>query len=76
MSTLDTGSTLGGMKETMKWMTRHQAAQHLGVHERTISRYMASGRLRFKRDERTGRVWVRVPLARVEDKAQEVVIDG
>ena len=60
----------------MQWMTRHQAAQHLGVHERTISRYMASNRLRFKRDERTGRVWVLVPLVRVQDEKEVVVIDG
>lgn len=60
----------------MKWMTRGQAAQHLGVHERTISRYMANGRLRFKRDERTGRVWVLVPLVRVQDETQVVVVDG
>lgn len=64
------------MNETMKWMTRHQAAEHLGVHERTISRYMASGRLRFKRDERTGRVWVLVQLVRVQDETQVVVVDG
>lgn len=60
----------------MKWMTRAGAAEHLGVHERTISRYMASDRLRFKRDERTGRVWVLVPLRRVQDETQVVVIDG
>lgn len=60
----------------MKWMTRHQAADQLGVHERTISRYMASGKLRFKRDERTGRVWVLVPLVRVQDETTVVVIDA
>ena len=58
-------------------MTRAEAAEHLGVHERTISRYMAGDKLRFKRDERTGRVWVLVPLARVQDgQPQVVVTDG
>lgn len=57
-------------------MTRARAAAYLGVHERTISRYMASGRLRYQRDPRTGRVKVLVPLTQVQDGAQVVVLNG
>ena len=44
--------------ETTEWITRTQAAVRLGVTVRTIRRYMVSGRIRFTRDEMTGRVWI------------------
>lgn len=58
-------------------MTRAQAAEYLGVHERTISRYMARGKLRYTRDARTGRVLVHVPERGVQDGSPRVVVtDG
>lgn len=45
------------MTET-EWLTRTQAAQRLGVSLRTLRRYMVSGRVYFRRDFTTGRVYI------------------
>lgn len=43
-----------------QWMTRAEAAVHLGVSLRTIKRWMDLGRLQFEREARNGRVRVKV----------------
>lgn len=49
-----------GMEKTRKteWITRQQVAEQMGVSLRTVRRYMIDGRIRFKRDEMTGRVLI------------------
>lgn len=44
----------------MRWVSRQEAARLMGVTERTIHRWMAARKIRFKRDNRTGRVLVEV----------------
>ena len=46
-----------------EWVTRALAAEIMGVSQRTIGRYMADGKLRYQRDDRTGRVRVKLPKA-------------
>jgi excisionase family DNA binding protein len=43
-----------------RWMTRVEAAAHLGVSLRTIKRWMDLGKLQFERETRNGRVHVKV----------------
>jgi predicted site-specific integrase-resolvase len=43
-----------------RWMTRVEAAAHLGVSLRAIKRWMDLGKLHFEREARNGRVRVRV----------------
>lgn len=41
-----------------KWVTRLEAAVTLGVSLRTLRRYMINGRVKYRRDELTGRVFI------------------
>lgn len=56
-------------------MTRAHAARFIGVSQRTIGRYMAAGKLLYTRDERTGRVLVRIPRDRAQNGTTGAVRD-
>jgi excisionase family DNA binding protein len=47
------------MTET-RWVSRKEAAHLMGVTERTIHRWMAARKLKFRRDKATGRVLVEI----------------
>lgn len=44
--------------QEQKWVTRLEAAVLMGVSLRTLRRYMINGRVKYKRDELTGRVFI------------------
>ena len=56
-------------------MTRAHAARFIGVSLRTIGRYTAAGKLLYTRNERTGRVLVRIPRDRAQNGTTEAVRD-
>lgn len=51
-----------GMTETeaqeKKWATRLEAAVLMGVSLRTLRRYMINGKVKYRRDALTGRVFI------------------